>query len=416
MSHLSKQDPQIAEQIENEIGRQRSGLEMIASENFVSNAVLEATGSVLTNKYSEGYPGKRYYGGNEFIDNIENLARDRAKQLFGAEHINVQPHAGSQANMAAYFALLKPRDKFMGMSLAHGGHLTHGHKVNFSGVYYSPSHYGVSKSTGQLDMDAVREQAKQEKPKMIIAGFTAYPRTIDFKAFKDIADEVGALLMCDIAHIAGLVAAKVHPDPVPYADVVTTTTHKTLRGPRGAIIMCKEQWAEAIDKAVMPGLQGGPLDHVIAAKAVAFKEALDPSFTDYAKQIIANAQALAESLMAEGIELVSGGTDNHLLLIDLQNIGIVGKEAESKLDQVGIFTNKNMVPFDPRTPFNPSGLRVGTAALTTRGLKESEMKIIGLLMAKVIKNIDNESVLDEVKKSVQELTDKFPLYPGMSVL
>lgn len=416
MSHLSTFDPEIADAIEKEIGRQRNGLEMIASENFVSRAVLEAMGTPLTNKYSEGYPGKRYYGGNEFIDVVENLARDRLKQLFGAEHANVQSHSGSTANMEAYFTLCNLGDKILGMNLAHGGHLTHGSSVNFSGKFYQFIPYGVRKDNHRIDMDEVRAIAQREKPKLILAGYTAYPRTIDFAAFKQIADEVGALFMVDMAHIAGLIAAGVHPSPVPYADIVTTTTHKTLRGPRGAAILCKTSLAEKLDKAVMPGMQGGPLEHVIAAKAVAFKEALEPSFKDYAAQIVKNAQALAESLVHEGITLVSGGTDNHLILLDLSNTGVTGKQAEIALDSVGIYTNKNMVPYDTRKPLDPSGLRIGTPALTTRGFKEEDMRIIGGLIALTIKNYGKEDVYAIIRHKVKELTDAHPLYPGLTVM
>ncbi|MBI4281293.1 serine hydroxymethyltransferase [Candidatus Uhrbacteria bacterium] len=416
MSHLSKYDPEIAGAIENEINRQRNGLEMIASENFVSRAVLEAMGTPLTNKYSEGYPGKRYYGGNQWIDVVENCARDRLKQLFGAEHANVQSHSGSTANMEAYFTLAELGEKIMAMNLAHGGHLTHGSPVNFSGKFYRFIPYGVRQDTHRIDMDVVRALAKAEKPKVILAGYTAYPREIDFKAFKEIADEVGAAFMVDMAHIAGLIAAKVHPSPIPYADIVTTTTHKTLRGPRGAAILCKAQWAEKLDKAVMPGMQGGPLEHVIAAKAVAFKEALEPSFVDYAKQIVTNAKALATSLIDEGITLVSGGTDNHLILLDLTNTGVTGKQAEVALDSVGIYTNKNMVPYDPRKPFDPSGLRIGTPALTTRGFDTDDMHEIGVLIAQIVKNYGNETAYEGVRRKVKELTEAHPLYPGLSVL
>ncbi|MDD5043257.1 MAG: serine hydroxymethyltransferase [Patescibacteria group bacterium] len=426
MSYLSKFDSEIAGGLENELNRQRHGLEMIASENIVSRAVLEALGSVLTNKYSEGYPNKRYYGGNEFIDVCENLAIQRAKELFGAEHANVQPHAGSQANMAAYFALLAPGDKLMAMNLAHGGHLTHGNPVNFSGRYYQIIAYGVRRDNQLIDMEEVREIALKEKPKLILAGATAYPRKIDFKKFREIADEVGAYFMVDMAHIAGLVAAKIHPDPIPYADVITTTTHKTLCGPRGAMILCKiedrlnpkdkKNLAQKIDSAVFPGLQGGPLEHAIAAKAVAFKEALESEFKIYQKQIVKNAQALGQALLGQGIDLVSGGTDNHLLLLDLTKTGVSGKEAETALDAVGIYTNKNMIPYDTRKPMDPSGLRVGTAALTTRGLKESEMEIIGEMMAKIIKNPNDEAIKTEVRNQVKEITEKYPIYPDLSYL
>ncbi|MFZ5365291.1 MAG: serine hydroxymethyltransferase [Patescibacteria group bacterium] len=423
-NHLKQSDQQVYDLIKNEINRQNNGLEMIASENIVSMAVLEALGSPLTNKYSEGYPQKRYYGGNEYIDQIEQLAIDRAKQLFGAEHANVQPHAGSPANLAAYFALLEHGDKILAMDLAAGGHLTHGHKVNFSGKFYNVSGYGVDPETERIDYNQIREIARREQPKLILAGASAYPRLIDFAAFFDIAKEVGAYLMVDMAHIAGLVAAKLHPDPVAFADVVTTTTHKTLRGPRGAIILnkksdrlhdkyhpdSKKDLAQMIDSAVFPGLQGGPLEHVIAAKAVAFKEALEPEFIVYQKQVIANARSLAESLLAEGIELVSGGTDNHLILINLKNESVSGKQVETVLDSAGIYTNKNVIPFDRRPPTDPSGLRLGTPALTSRGMKEYEMKLIGQAIAKIIKNIDDAKIQKETKDTVRELVSKYPIY------
>lgn len=410
---LPQKDPEIYEVIEKELARQREGLELIASENFVSPAVLEAMGTVLTNKYSEGYPGKRYYGGNQFIDLSENLAIERAKKLFGAEHANVQPHAGSQANMEVYFALLNLGDKILAMNLAHGGHLTHGSPVSFSGKFYNVIFYGVRKDNHRIDYEEVRRLAKKEKPKLILAGASAYPREIDFKIFGEIAKEVGAYFMADIAHIAGLVVARLHSNPVPYADVVTTTTHKTLRGPRGAIILCKKKYAEKIDKAVMPGMQGGPLDHIIAAKAVAFKEALSPEFKEYQKQIIKNAKALAQTLLEEGLSLISGGTDNHLMLVDVTPIGITGKEAEKALEEVGIYVNKNMIPYDKRKPFDPSGIRIGSPALTTRGLKEKEFEEIGHLIAKVLKNIKSNQIKKEVKKKVKEITDKYPLYPEL---
>jgi len=424
MSHLSQFDPEIAQAIENEINRQRNGLEMIASENFVSRSVLEALGTPLTNKYSEGYPSKRYYGGNEFIDVSENLAIERAKKLFGAEHANMQPHAGSQANMAAYFALAEPSDKIMAMDLAMGGHLTHGSKVNFSGKLFKIVPYGVRKDTQLLDMDEIREIALKERPQIILAGFTAYPRTIDFEKFRQIADEVDAYFMVDMAHIAGLIAGKAHPDPFAFADVVTTTTHKTLRGPRGAAIFSKEEdrlhpedkknLAQKIDFAVFPFMQGGPLNHCIAAKAVAFKEALQPDFKDYAHKIVSNAKTLAESLIDNGINLVSGGTDNHLLLLDLTKTGLSGKEAEIALDSVGIYTNKNMVPYDQRKPMDPSGLRIGTAALTTRGFEEEEMKQIGEMISKVINNPTNTEILNETQNKIKEMTGTHPLYEGWS--
>ncbi|MBU1146118.1 serine hydroxymethyltransferase [Patescibacteria group bacterium] len=426
MTFLSKFDPEIANAIENEINRQRNGLEMIASENIVSRAVLEAMGTPLTNKYSEGYPGKRYYGGNKFIDVSENLAIDRAKKIFGAEHANVQPHSGSQANAAAYLALLNPGDKILAMNLAHGGHLSHGSPINFSGKFYNVVFYGVDKNTGRINMDEVRKIAMAEKPKLILTGASAYPREIDFAAFRKIADEVGAYLIADIAHIAGLVAAKIHPDPVPVCDVVTTTTHKTLRGPRGALILCKTEdrlrpddkknLAQKIDSAVFPGIQGGPLEHIIAAKAVAFLEALQPDFIEYQKQIVKNAKTLADTLLAGGLKLVSGGTDNHLILIDLTGTGLGGKQVEDALGVVEIYVNKNMIPYDSQKPTDPSGVRLGTPALTTRGMKEEEMKLIGEMIVKIIKNIDDENVKKEVRESVHGLVTKFPVYPGLSVL
>ena len=425
MSHLSKFDPEIAEIINNEIQRQREGLEMIASENFVSRAVLEAIGTPLTNKYSEGYPSKRYYSGNEFIDQSENLAIERGKQLFGAEHANVQPHAGSQANMAAYFALAEPGEKIMAMNLACGGHLTHGSPVNFSGKLFNIIPYGVRDDNHLIDMDEVKKIAKKEKPKIILAGYTVYPRSINFAAFKEIADEVGAYFVVDMAHIAGLIAGKVHPDPFPHADIVTTTTHKTLRGPRGAAIFSKiedrlrpddkKNLAQKVDFAVFPFMQGGPLDHCIAAKAVAFKEALHPAFSEYAHQIVKNTKALAQGLLENGVKLVSGGTDNHLVLIDLSDCELSGKQAEKILDEVGIYTNKNMVPNDPRKPMDPSGLRAGTAALTTRGLQEKDLKAIGTMMAYVINNHTNQEILNKIKSRVLDMTLNYPLYEGLKV-
>jgi glycine hydroxymethyltransferase len=413
MSILGETDPEVYDAIGKELARQRNGLELIPSENFTSAAVLEAQGSVLTNKYSEGYPGKRYYGGNQFIDITETLAIERAKKLFGAEHANVQPHAGAQANMAAYFAFLEIGDKMMGLNLSMGGHLTHGSPVNFSGKWYKIVAYTVDRETQVLDYDEIKKQAIAEKPKLIQCGYTAYPRLIDFKAFREICDESGAYLMADIAHIAGLIVGGVHPSPIPYADVVTTTTHKTLRGPRGAIILCKKQYAEKIDKAVFPGLQGGPLEHVIAAKAVCFKEAMQPSFKEYAKQIVKNAKVLADELMAQGFKLVSGGTDNHLILMDLTNKGITGKEAQEVLDSVGITANKNTIPYDTQKPFITSGLRLGTPALTTRGMKESEMKEVGTLIAKVLGNRSDAAVLEKVKGEVRALSGRFPLYKSL---
>jgi len=408
--NIQNQDPIVAELINNELNRQRDGLELIASENFVSPAVLAAMGTVLTNKYSEGYPGKRYYGGNEFIDQIENLAIDRAKQLFKADHANVQPHSGSTANLEAYYTLLNLGDKILGMDLSCGGHLTHGSPVSFSSHFYNFVFYGVNKKTHLIDYDEVREIALREKPKLILAGASAYPRIIDFQKFGSIAREVNAYFMADIAHIAGFVATDLHPSPIPDADIVTTTTHKTLRGPRGAIILCKKTWAEKLDKAVMPGLQGGPLDHIIAAKAVALAEALKPEFKTYQEQIIKNAKALAEVLLAEGFNLVSGGTDNHLILIDLGNFNVTGKQAEKALEDVYIYTNKNMIPYDKHKPYDPSGLRIGTPALTTRGFREEDLKIVGQLIAKIVKNINSEDIKKEVKIKVKELVEKFPIY------
>ena len=419
-NNINITDPKIYQVIQDEIKRQNNGIEMIASENLVSKSVMEAMGSQLTNKYSEGYAEKRYYSGNEFIDVSEKLAIDRAKQLFGAEHVNVQPHAGSQANMEAYFAMLELKDKILGMSLDHGGHLTHGSPVNFSGKFYNFSSYGVDKETGQINYDEVLEIAQKEKPKLLLCGASAYPRSIDFKKFKEIADEVGAYLMADIAHIAGLVCTGLHNDPIPYCDVVTTTTHKTLRGPRGAMIMSKiedrlrpddkKNLARKIDSAVFPGMQGGPLDHVIAAKAVAFGEALEPKFKTYQEQVIKNAKVMAETLIAEGIDLVSGGTDNHLLLIDLSNLDIGGKQAETALEHAGIYCNKNMIPFDKRSPFDPSGIRIGTPALTTRGFCEDEAKETAEMIAKVLLNINNIEIIKSVRERVNELCNQFKIY------
>lgn len=407
---LKAQDSDIYAAIMGELERQRNVIELIASENIVSKAVLEAMGSWLTNKYAEGYPKKRYYSGNEWVDVTEQLAIDRAKKLFGADHANVQPHAGSQANMEAYFALLKLGDTILSMRLDHGGHLTHGHKINFSGTFYNFAFYGVDKETETINIDEVRRQAHLHKPKLIVAGASAYPRFIDFKAFKEIADEVGAYFMVDMAHIAGLIAAKIHPDPILYSDIVTTTTHKTLRGPRGAMILCKEQHAKAVDKAVFPGMQGGPLEHVIAAKAVAFGEALKPDFVEYQKQIVKNAKTLAETLMSRGFRLISGGTDNHLMLVDLSNKNIAGKEAETLLDEAGICCNKNMIPFDTKSPFNPSGIRLGTPAITTRGMKEEEMKQIGEWVARVIEQPTDEALRKKIRADVVALCNRFPLY------
>jgi glycine hydroxymethyltransferase len=419
--HLERTDPEIAAAVTAEIGRQQHGLEMIASENIVSPAVLEALGTPLTNKYSEGYPGRRYYGGNTHIDVIETAAIERAKALFGAEHANVQPHAGSQANMAAYYALAETGDGIMAMDLAHGGHLTHGSPVNFSGRLYRIASYGVRRDTERIDMDEVLAIARKERPRVIVAGFTAYPRHLDFAEFRRIADEIGAYLMVDMAHFAGLVAAKVHPDPVPFADVVTTTTHKTLRGPRGAMILSKtadrlrpndkKNLAQRIDSAVFPGLQGGPLEHCIAAKAVAFKEALEPSFVDYQRRVIENASALAAGLAEEGLRLVTGGTDNHLVLVDLTPLGMGGKEAEALLDAVGIYTNKNMIPFDTRKPLDPSGLRIGTPALTTRGFGAAEMREVAGLIGRTLKERGDAS--GAVAKRARELAEAHPIYPSL---
>lgn len=410
MSILHRQDPEVARAIEQELNRQKNSIELIASENFVSRAVLEAQGSVLTNKYAEGYPARRYYGGCEYVDIVENIARNRAKALFDAEHANVQPHSGAQANMAVYHALLKPGDTVLGMNLSHGGHLTHGSPVNFSGKLYNFVAYGVDPETEQINYDEVREQAKKHRPRLIVAGASAYPRTIDFAKFREIADEMGALFMVDMAHIAGLVATGHHPNPVPYADVVTTTTHKTLRGPRGGMILCKKQYAKAIDRAVFPGIQGGPLMHVIAAKAVALGEALKEEFKTYIQQVVDNARVLGETLKEEGLRLVSGGTDNHLLLIDVRPLKITGAIAETALEKVGITVNKNTIPFDPEKPTVTSGIRIGTPAVTTRGFTTEDMKEIGKIMAMVLKHVDNETVLKEAREKVAALNKKYPLY------
>ncbi len=408
--NLKAQDSAVFEAMEKEFARQQANIELIASENIVSAAVIEAQGSVLTNKYAEGYPGKRYYGGCEFVDVVEDIARDRAKQLFGAEHVNVQPHSGAQANMAVYFTVLQPGDTVLGMNLAHGGHLTHGSPVNFSGVQYNFVEYGVTKDTNVIDYDDVRAKAIEHKPKLIVAGASAYPREIDFAKFREIADEVGALFMVDMAHIAGLVAAGLHPNPVPYADFVTTTTHKTLRGPRGGMILTSEEWSKKIDKSIFPGIQGGPLMHVIAGKAVAFGEALQPEFKQYAQQVINNAKALGETLVSEGIDLVSGGTDNHLLLLDVRSLGLTGKVAEAILDEVNITANKNGIPYDPEKPFVTSGVRIGTPAITSRGFVEEDMKEVGALIAAVLKNPEDEAVKEDAKARVKALTDKYPIY------
>ncbi len=402
-------DPEIYEIMRHEVERQRNKLNLIASENYASRAVLQAQGSVMTNKYAEGYPGKRYYGGCEFVDMAENLAIERAKKLFGAEHVNVQPHSGSQANMAVYLAILKHGDTIMSMDLSHGGHLSHGSPVNFSGKLFKIIPYGVSKETKTIDYDALMELAKKNRPKLIVSGASAYPRELDFKRFREIADEVGALLVADIAHIAGLVVAKIHSDPVLYADFVTTTTHKTLRGPRGGMIMCREQYAKDIDKSVFPGIQGGPLMHVIAAKAVAFKEAMSRDFVEYQKQIVKNAKKIANELAIRGNEIVSGGTDNHLMLVDLTPQNITGKDAEAKLGEAGIILNKNTIPFETRSPFITSGIRIGTPAATTRGMKEKEMVIIADAIDVTIKNMNDADRIKEVKRDILELCNRFPI-------
>ena len=413
MTFLAKQDPNVKAVIDQELMRQRDKLEMIASENIVSQAVMEAQGSVLTNKYAEGYPGKRYYGGCEHVDVVETLAIERAKRLFGAEHANVQPHSGSQANFAVYFAMLKPGDTIVGMNLSHGGHLTHGSPVNVSGTYFNVVPYGVNAETQQIDYDEFRKIVLEAKPKLIIAGGSAYSRQIDFKKMADVAHEVGAIFMVDMAHFAGLVAAGLHPNPVEYADIVTTTTHKTLRGPRGGMILCKEEYAKAIDKAVFPGIQGGPLMHVIAAKAVALGEALQPEFKVYAEQVIKNAKVLAAELIAKGLTIVSGGTDTHVMLVDVRNTGLTGKEAEHLLDEIGITANKNTIPFDPASPFVTSGVRLGTPALTTRGLKEDDMKEIADIIATVLQNPEDTAKHQDAAKRVAALCEKYPLYPNL---
>ncbi|MEB7408794.1 serine hydroxymethyltransferase [Mammaliicoccus sciuri] len=411
MSLIKKQDEELFKAMEKEFDRQNNNIELIASENFVSETVMEAQGSVLTNKYAEGYPGRRYYGGCEYVDIIEDLARDRAKQLFGGEHVNVQPHSGSQANMAVYFVALEPGDTVLGMNLSHGGHLTHGAKVNFSGKLYNFVEYGVSEENEQIDYEEILRVAKEAQPKLIVAGASAYPRQIDFKKFKEIADEVGAKLMVDMAHIAGLVAAGLHQNPVDYADFVTTTTHKTLRGPRGGMIFCKEEYAKEIDKTIFPGIQGGPLMHVIAGKAVSFGEALQPEFKEYQKQVIKNAQKLAATLEDEGLRIVSGGTDNHLICVDVKgSLGITGKLAENALDEVGITCNKNTIPFDQEKPFVTSGIRLGTPAVTSRGFDEEAVEEVGRIIALVLKNPEDEQTLKEAHERVLSLTSKFPLY------
>ncbi len=414
MNSLQKEDPEIFSSIKKELARQQTILQMIPSENYASSAVLEACGSILNNKYGEGYPKKRYYQGNEFIDEVEITAIERAKKLFDAEHVNVQPLSGSPANQAVFFSFLSPGDKFMGLDLSCGGHLTHGNPYNFSGKLFKAIPYGVNKETELLDYHEIRTIALREKPKLIISGFTAYPRTVDFKKFQEIAEEIGAIHLADISHIAGLVVARVHLSPFPFTDVVMTTTHKTLRGPRSAIIMCKEKYAKELDRAVFPGLQGGPHEHIIAGKAVCFKEALSEEFTQYAQQIVKNAKILAQTLMENGIKLVTNGTDNHLLLIDLRPQGIgLGKPAAVALEEAGICTNCNTVPYDPSTPFKPSGVRIGTPALTTRGMKESEMKQVGEWMAKVLKNMDDAALKQGIRHEVKELCQQFPIYEDL---
>ncbi|KPJ51126.1 MAG: serine hydroxymethyltransferase [candidate division Zixibacteria bacterium DG_27] len=410
---LKQVDPEIYEAIKGEMEREATKLELIASENFVSKAVLETAGCVMTNKYAEGYPKKRYYGGCEFVDIGEELARQRAKALFGCEHVNVQPHSGSQANMGVYFAVLKPGDTIFGLNLSHGGHLTHGHPINFSGKFFNVIQYVVDKKTEVIDFDELRKLAREHKPKMIIAGASAYPRIMEYEPFREICDEVGAYLVADIAHIAGLIIAGLHPSPVPVADFVTTTTHKTLRGPRGGMIMCKKKYAKELDREVMPGIQGGPLMHIIAAKAVALKQAMEPDFKEYQKQIVANAKAMAAALMEGGLELVSGGTDTHLILVKLFNKNLTGKVVEETLDKAGITVNKNTVPFDPQKPFITSGIRLGTPALTTRGMKEPEMRQIANWIVEIIDNIENEAIWERVRGEVGDLCKRFPLYEGL---
>jgi glycine hydroxymethyltransferase len=421
---IKKEDKEVYDILKNELNRQRNVIELIASENIVSPAILKAMGSWLNNKYSEGYPGKRYYGGNEFIDEAESLAIERVKKLFGAEHANVQPHAGSQANQAAYHAVLSPGDTILAMALDHGGHLTHGSKFNFSGRLYNFISYGVNKETELIDMDEIQKLAQEHKPKMIVAGYSSYPRKLDFKRFKEIADEVNAYFMVDMAHFAGLAAAKLYPNPIPYAHIVTSTTHKTLRGPRGAIILCqikdpygdgKKTLAQKIDSAVFPGSQGGPLEHIILAKAIAFKEAMKPEFISYQEQVIANAKVLADYLQEKGFRLVTGGTDNHLILLDLTNKGIFGKEAEKALDTAGITTNKNVIPYETRQVFDPSGLRIGTPAVTSRGMKEKEMKQIAEWIASVIENPKDMILQEKIRQEVEELCRRFPIYEGIEL-
>ncbi|HIE08535.1 MAG TPA: serine hydroxymethyltransferase [Armatimonadetes bacterium] len=415
MGSLAEVDPEVYEAIRKELERQRNKLQMIASENYIPRAVLEAQGSILTNKYAEGYPGRRYYGGCEFVDEVENLAIERAKRLFGAEHANVQPHSGTQANMAVYFAALEPGDTVLAMDLAHGGHLSHGSQMSFSGKFYRFVHYGVDPRTETIDFDQVRELARKHRPKMIVAGASAYPREIDFRPFREICDEVGAYLMVDMAHFAGLVAAGVHQSPVPYAEFVTSTTHKTLRGPRGAFVLCKGRFAKAIDLTVFPGIQGGPFMHVIAAKAVCFKLAMEPEFKEYQRRVVRNAKALARALAERGFRLVSGGTDTHLLLVDLTPLGMTGAEAERLLDRVGIVVNKNSIPFDKRPPMVTSGIRIGTPALTTRGMGEREMEEIAEIIDMVLRSPEKESVRAEARARVKDLCERFPIYEELLV-
>jgi glycine hydroxymethyltransferase len=413
MSHLWQTDPEVAAAVLGELRRQTETLELIASENFVSEAVLETVGSVMTNKYAEGYPGRRYYGGCQYVDIGESLAIERAKRLFGAEHVNAQPHSGTQANMGVYFTVMEPGDTMLGMNLSHGGHLSHGHPINFSGKYFNVVQYGVREDDETVDFDALRTLAHEHKPKLVMVGASAYPRTLDFTKFRGICDEVGAVLVADIAHIAGLVATGLHPTPVGIADYVTTTTHKTLRGPRAGMIMCREELAKDLDRVVFPGIQGGPLMHVIAAKAVCLAEALKPEFKDYQKQIVANAATLAARLAENGLRIVSGGTDTHLMLVDLRPFELTGKVAEKRLEEAGITVNKNTIPFDPQKPFVTSGIRIGTPALTTRGMKEPEMEAIGDMIARVLKDIENDAVVAEVREEVRELCERFPLYAEM---
>jgi glycine hydroxymethyltransferase len=412
---LTESDPEIARAITHEAERQHDGLELIASENFVSQAVLQATGSVFTNKYAEGYPGKRYYGGCEYADLVENMARDRAKQLFGAEHANVQPHSGSQANMAAYMSILKPGDSILGLNLAHGGHLTHGHPLNFSGKMYKIIPYGVRKDTETIDYDELEQIAEKERPTLIVGGGSAYARIIDFARMRQIADKVGARYMVDMAHFAGLVAGGAHPSPVPHCHIVTTTTHKTLRGPRAGMVLCQQEFAASVDKTVFPGIQGGPLVHVVAAKAVCFREALQPEFKDYANQVVSNARTLAKKMMDEGFRVISGGTDTHLFLMDVFAKGMLGSEAENALGQAGITVNKNAIPFDANPPLKPSGIRIGTPALTTRGMNEKEMVQVGSFIADALNHYKDATVLGRIRRQVRELADAFPLYPELRV-